>query len=239
TFLATALEGRSQGLPFVNIAQIVRKSALMLVARKSSGIKTPADFNGKRVMIWPEFRIQPMALFRKFDVHPRVITQRNTLNLFLRGGAEVASAMWYNEYHLLQNAGLDPDELTIFRYDTYGLNFPEDGIYCLEKTLKEKPEVCRAFVQASIEGWLYAFDHPEEALDIVMKYVNAAHMPTTRVHHRWMFNAMKDLIMPEGDRSLIGYLSEEDYLTVARELKASDMLEFIPEFKSFYENCAR
>jgi NitT/TauT family transport system substrate-binding protein len=239
TFLATALEERSKGSPLVNIAQLVQRSALLLVAKKSSGIKSPADFTGKTVTIWPEFRLQPMALFRKFDVHPRILPQRNTMNLFLRGGADVASAMWYNEYHLLQNTGLDPDELTLFHYDEYDLNFPEDGIYCLEKTLRDDPEKCRAFVRASMEGWLYAFHHTEESLDVVMRYVKAANMPTTRVHHKWMLSVMKEIIMPGGDPSQLGRLSEQDYMRVARELKAGDMIETIPDFKSFYENCAK
>ena len=35
----------------------------------------------------------------------------------------------------LLNAGLNPDELTSFFFHEHGLNFPEDGIYALEKHL--------------------------------------------------------------------------------------------------------
>ena len=41
--------------------------------------------------------------------------------------------MWYNEYHLILNAGVNPEELTTFPMADYGMNFPEDGIYCLER----------------------------------------------------------------------------------------------------------
>jgi len=69
----------------------------------------------------------------------------------------VASATWYNEYHTLINSGLDPDELTPFFFHEHGLNFPEDGIYTLEETLKRDPSLSCDFVKASIEGWVYAF----------------------------------------------------------------------------------
>ena len=132
-FLATALERRGKdGVPLVNIGQIVQRSSLLLVTRKSSGLDSPADFNGRKVSVWPEFKAQTEALFRKFNVKPRLLPQGATLNLFLRGGADAASAMWYNEYHTLLNSGVDEKELTIFRYDAFDLNFPEDGIYCRE-----------------------------------------------------------------------------------------------------------
>ena len=237
-FLSTAIEKRAQGVPLVNIAQMVQRSALLLVAKKDSGIKSPADFDGKTVTLWPEFSLQPKALFRKFGVKPRILPQRNTMNLFLRGGASVASAMWYNEYHLLLNTGLNEDELTFFHYDDYGLSFPEDGIYVLEETYRNDPEMCKGFVRATIKGWQYAFAHPEEALDIVMSYVKAASMPTTRIHHQWMLGVMKQIMLPEGDRTRMGYLSETAYTNVTHELKSAGIVATPPEYGVFYEDCA-
>jgi NitT/TauT family transport system substrate-binding protein len=127
--------------------------------------------------------------------------------------------------------------LTVFFYDQFGLNFPEDGIYCLAPTLKQDPDRCRRFVQASIAGWQYAFQHPEETLDIVMQRVTAAHRPTNRVHQRWMLNRMKDIMQPPGALPL-GTLTETDYLRVARELKDAGQINTIPAWNEFYENCA-
>ncbi|MDD5677448.1 MAG: ABC transporter substrate-binding protein [Kiritimatiellae bacterium] len=238
TFLASALEKRSRdGLPLVNIAQMVQRSSLLLVARKSSGIHSPADLQGKTVSLWPDFAVQPKALFRKFGVEPRVLTQGATINLFLRGAVDAASGMWYNEYHMLINGGLEAQDLTFFFYDQFGLNFPEDGIYCLAPTLKQNPDRCRRFVQASIAGWQYAFQHPEEALDIVMRQVTAANRPTNRVHQRWMLSRMKDIMQPPGAPAF-GTLAESDYSRVAQELKDAGQINAIPAWNDFYENCA-
>ncbi|HEY7535476.1 MAG TPA: ABC transporter substrate-binding protein, partial [Thermodesulfobacteriota bacterium] len=127
-WLSTAIQRRVHGVKLVNIAQIIQRSALMLVAKKSSGISTPEDLNGKKVGLWgADFKLQPQAFFRKYNLNVNIIPQSQSVNLFLRDGVDVASAMWYNEYHIILNSGLNPDELTNFFFNEYGLNFPEDG----------------------------------------------------------------------------------------------------------------
>ena len=236
--LTTGISQRARGEKLVNIAQIVQRSALMLVARKESGINTPQDMDGKKVGLWGEdFQGQPQAFFRKHGLKVRVIPQSATLNLFLRGGVEVASAMWYNEYHLILNAGVNPEELTTFMMADYGLNFPEDGIYCREDLAETHPERCRQFVGASLKGWQYAFEHPQEALDIVMQYVNAANLATDRVHQKWMLERMRDIIQPPGSDARPGVLLEADYRRVAEELKLNGLIKQIPTFSRFYVDC--
>jgi NitT/TauT family transport system substrate-binding protein len=238
-FLTDGIEKRTQGIKLVNIAQVVQRSALMLVAKKTSGITRPEDINGKRVGLWRhEFQLQPRAFFRAHNLGVKVIPQGGNLNLFLRGGVEVASAMWYNEYHQLLNSGVNPEELTTFLMADYGLNFPEDGIYCLEDTVKQHPQTCREFVAASIEGWKYAWAHPEEALDMVMRYVEAANEAVDRVHQSWMLARMRDIILPPGTNIPMGRLTPAAYERVAQDLQSSGMIKDIPEFSRFYQGLA-
>jgi NitT/TauT family transport system substrate-binding protein len=237
-FLTTAILKRAHGYKLLNIAQIVQRSALMLVAKKSSGILTPADMNGKKVALWgEEFQIQPRAFFQQHHLNVKILHQGSTMNLFLRGGVQVASAMWYNEYYRLLQAGVNADELTAFFLADYGLNFPEDGIYCLESTFKKDPAKCINFVQASIAGWKYAFAHPDEALGIVMKYVNAANLPTNRPQQKWMLERMADIIKPPGANVPMGTLHQETYEQVARALKKYGFIDQIPDFHQFYRDC--
>ena len=235
-WLSTGIRERAEGVEFVNIAQVMQKSALMLVAKRGNGITEPSDINNKKVGLWgPIFQIQPRAFFNKYNLKVEIIPQAYSVNLFLRDGVDVASAMWYNEYHTIINSGYDPEELTTFFFYDHGLNFPEDGIYTLHKTYKKDPKLSRAFIQASLEGWKYAFSNPQEALDIILKYMEKAHIPANRVHQQWMLARMKDLILVDHDKpGCIGRLNPEDYHRVAKGLKKEGMIERIPDFNAFY-----
>lgn len=238
-WLSTALQKRSRGVRLVNIAQIVQRSSLMLVAKKARGIRRPDDLEGKKVGLWgDDFRIQPEAFFKKYKVSVKAVPQSYSVNLFLRDGVDAASGMWYNEYHTILSAGINADEITSFFYSDYGLNFPEDGIYVMEETLKKDPTMACAFVKASIEGWVYAFDHPDKAIDIVLAYMRAANVPANRVHQKWMLERMKDIIMPSGKTGgTPGRLRKEDYERVGRELKAGGLIRDIPAIDTFAFGC--
>jgi len=237
-WLSTAIHMRDQGVRLINIAQTMQKSALMLVAKKSSRIMRPAHMQGKKIGLWsPIFQIQPKAFFKKFNLNVKIVRQSFSVNLFLRDGVDVASAMWYNEYHTILNSGLNPDELSTFFFHQYGLNFPEDGIYTLEETYRKDPDLCRAFVQASLEGWRYAFAHPGETLDIVMKNLESAYVPATRVHQKWMLERMRDLMLPDDAEIPMGRLFPSDYMRVADGLKENGLIKNIPDIKDFYRKC--
>lgn len=233
-WLTTALRHRADGCAVVNVAQIIQTSSLMLVATKASGIRTIPDMNGKKVGLWDgDLSIPPRALFGKFRVNVREVPQSQTVNLFLRGGIDVASAMWYNEYHTILDAGRDPDELSVFFLHDYGMDFPEDGLYTLESTLADDPVKVSAFVDASLEGWRYAFAHPDEALDGVLRRMAEAHLPANRVHQRWMLDRMRDLALPGGREDLLGVLDEQAYRSVARTLLREGVITSHPEYRDF------
>ncbi|MFC1576322.1 ABC transporter substrate-binding protein [Candidatus Omnitrophota bacterium] len=238
-WLSTGIKQRVAGLKLVNIAQIVQKSSLMLIAKKKSGINVPGDMNNKKIGLWDNiYQVQPKAFFKKYDLDVEIVPQSYTVNLFLRDGVDVASAMWYNEYHTILNYGYDPDELSTFFYHDHGLNFPEDGIYALEDTFNKDPELARAFVKASLEGWVYAFGHPEEAVDIVMQYMKDAHIPANRAHQEWMFEKVKELIVADNSVPM-GELRRSDYEKVAEVLLESGVIKEIPPFNQFYRDCRK
>lgn len=66
----------------------------LLIAKKSSGIKTPQDMNGKKVGLWgPIFQIQPKAFLKRYNLKVKEIRRSYSVNLFLRDGVDVTSAM--------------------------------------------------------------------------------------------------------------------------------------------------
>ena len=238
-FLSEALQQRDKGIKLINVCQLMKRSGFIMVAKKGSGIVKPEDLNGRRISAWENFQIQPRAFFRKYRINVTPIIQGATVNLFLRGGVDAASAMWYNEYHTILNSGWNADELTLFFFDQHGLNFPEDGIYALEENYKKDPDLYRRFVQATLEGWVYAFAHREEALDLTMKYIQEAKTGTNRVHQRWMLARMKDLMMPDGTTILQGALDVKDYERVTQEFLRNGLIRQAPPIREFFVDVSR
>lgn len=224
-WLGTALQRRAAGQPLVNIAQIVQRSSLVLVARKSAGIETIADLAGRKVGLWGgDLAVAARAFLDRHGLTVKAVPQSETVNLFLRGGVDVASAMWYNEYHTILNAGVDPDELTVFRLDGEGLNTPEDGLYTLSSTIARDPQLVDAFVRASLEGWDYAIAHPDETIDIILAQMREAKLPADRMHQTWMLTRMADVIRPAGAGAVTGELSRNDLDAVVTELQRTGAL---------------
>ncbi|MBN2017899.1 MAG: ABC transporter substrate-binding protein [Candidatus Cloacimonetes bacterium] len=240
-WLSQAIMLRSENEPILNICQMLQKSSLMLIAKKESGIETAQDFEGKVVSNWGgDFSIQPIAFFQKQNIEPTVIPQSFRIDGFLVGAIDITSAMYYNEYHKIMQAGIDEDELVTFFFTDYDLNFPEDGIYCREEIYHSNPDLCKRFVDASLKGWAYAFEHKEESLDLVMKYCREYHMQTNRSHQRWMLNAIETAMTYQVGDDLVnwGVLKKDDYYTVAEELLHQGLITTIPSYTEFYKDVA-
>lgn len=234
-WLSTAIQLRARGVPVVNLAQVTQRSALMLVAKKSSGIHTPQDLNNKKIAVWAgDFMLQPTAFFNQYGLTVQTVPLAATINLFMRDGVQATTAMWYNEYHSILNAGLDPDELVTFLFAEHGLNFPEDGIYCREETLRTRPGLARAFVEASLAGWEYAFAHPDSTVATMMRYRSEARFGTNRPHQEWMLKRMRDLILPEGTTRPGVKLERQDYNRVAKALVENGLITTVPKFEALY-----
>lgn len=234
-WLSQAIQNRSKGINLVNIGQIVQKSGLMFVARKFDGINKPQDLNGKKVSLWDgDLRLQGEMFIKKYGLNVTKIRQSYTINIFLAGGVNAIMAMWYNEYHTILNSGIDPEELSLFFFKDHGLNVPEDGIYTLEENYRKDPALSKAFVEASVKGWLYTFDHPEEAVDIVLGRMRSDKIPANKEHQKWMLKCIEQLMMTNGDMSKIGALSAKDYMTVSGMLKENGLIDKVTELGSFY-----
>ncbi|MEI6060570.1 MAG: ABC transporter substrate-binding protein [Bacteroidota bacterium] len=233
-WLVNAIELKDSGADIVNIAQLSTRSSLMLVAKKKSGISTLKDMNGKRVGIWTGFELQPKAFFKKYRLDVKIVPIGSTNNLFLMDGVDITNANWFDEYHSIINSGFDPDELSTFFFADYGFNFLEDGIYCLSDKLKKEPGLCSDFVKATLEGWKYAFENPEKAIDIVVKYAKNTNQPVNRVHQRWMLDRYKDLYIRKGETAINTTLPVNDYQFVGKALTESGLIKTIPSFGHFY-----
>lgn len=214
-WMPAALAAREKGLPLVNIAQPFKSSGMMLTCLKESGITDPAtDFAGKTLGVWFAGNEYPF------------LSWMSTLGLSTEGGAEgvtvlkqgfnvdpllqkqaaCISTMTYNEYWQVIDAGLTPEDLVTFKYEDQGVATLEDGLYVLEETLADEAKVTDlvGFVRASMRGWQYAAENPEEAAQIVLD--NDETGAQTLEHQTRMMTEIAKLL--EGSN---GSLDEADY----------------------------
>lgn len=179
-WMPAALAAREKGLPLVNIAQPFKSSGMMLTCRKDAGIETTADFAGNTLGVWffgNEFPflswMSQLGLSTEGGENGvEVLRQGFNVDPLLNGQAACISTMTYNEYWQVIDGGLTPEELVLFKYEDQGVATLEDGLYVLEENLADPAFVDRMerFVSASMQGWKWAEENPEEAAMIVLEY---------------------------------------------------------------------
>ncbi|ALI56126.1 ABC transporter substrate-binding protein [Celeribacter marinus] len=179
-WMPSALAARENGAPVVNIAQPFKASGMMLTCLKESGITGPEDFAGKTLGVWFYGNEYPFLSWMSQlglsteggDDGVEVLKQGFNVDPLLQKQAACISTMTYNEYWQVIDAGISADDLITFKYEDQGVATLEDGLYVLESTLEDdamKDKLAR-FVAASMEGWKWAEQNPEEAAMIVLEY---------------------------------------------------------------------
>ena len=153
------------------------------------------------------------VLQQSFDVQPLIQKQDDCIHV-----------MTYNELGQAYDAGYTPDKLTVFSYTAMGDNLLEDGLYALEPSLKNpafKDKLVR-FVRASMKGWAYAKDNPDEAADIVLD--NDTTGAQTKDHQLYMIKEVAKLL---GDSS--GVLDEAAYARTEKAVLDQKIITKKPE----------
>jgi NitT/TauT family transport system substrate-binding protein len=112
--------------------------------------------------------------------------------LLFNGGADAVSATTYNEYKLILDAGAKPEDLTMIDFNQEGTAMLEDGIFANEVWLRDPKNKAAAarFLRASLQGWRYCRDFPNECVDIVLRNASGS----DREHQSWMMAEINKLI---------------------------------------------
>jgi len=205
-WMPAALAARERGVPLVNIAQPFKRSGMMLTCRKETGITSPEQFKGKTLGVWFFGNEYPfLSWMSKLGIPTEggpdgvtVIKQGFNVDPLIQKQADCISTMTYNEYWQVIDAGIPEEELVVFKYEDQGVATLEDGLYVLEEDLQDPAFVDKMarFVKASMRGWDYARENPEEAAQIVLD--NDETGAQTEKHQVRMVGEIVKLLGPEG-----------------------------------------
>ena len=112
-----------------------------------------------------------LALLQKYDLPTTYLSQDFTMDGFDQDDITLASAMSFNELGLVINdydGGYKyGDTVGTIDMNDEGVAMLEDNIFCTKEFAKNNPNTVKAFVYASMKGWKYAVENPEEAAQIV------------------------------------------------------------------------
>ncbi|WP_376789305.1 ABC transporter substrate-binding protein [Thermoflexus sp.] len=214
---AVLLQRRADpGLPLVSIALIGQRGQQAFAALRSSGMRTPKDWEGKKVGYKgtppPDlFAIMEAAGVDRSRVElvnvgfdPRVLVQ---------GLVDVYPLFKSNEPYLLRQMGY---ELVIWDAADYGV--PTLGLtYATsEEQIQRDPDLLIRFLRAAIKGIEDARMNPEEAVDIVLKYAPQA----DRGHMRFMLETeLKDAESEVTRAHGIGWQTREQWAALYEILR--------------------
>ncbi len=223
-WMPSALAAREKGVKLVNIAQIFERSGMELTCRRDSGVTDPAQFKGKTLGVWFSGNEYPfLAWMAKLKLATdggkdgvTVLKQGFNVDPLLQKQAACISTMTYNEYWQLIEAGMKADQLLVFEYEDQGVATLEDGLYTTEAKLADPAMVAKLarFLKASLKGWQYARDNPDEAVKIVMTNDTAG--AQTVAHQRRMMGEVSKLLAPPSPK--MGTLDPAAYERTVREL---------------------
>ena len=218
------LAARDRGMPLKAIAQVVQYSGMRLLSWKKSDIRSASDLKGKKVAVWlAGNELELLATLAKHGIDPKrdvtIVPASLDMDLFLRHKVDAAAAMTYNELaQVLETVNpttgnlYESSDLNIIDFNKEGTAMLEDRIIVTEDWIKsaKNQDIAVRFLRASIKGWIYCRDHPDDALKIVLK--NA---PTPgKSHQAWQLNEINRLIWPSPRG--IGMMNAQRWLETAR-----------------------
>src|SRR5262245_32185455 len=218
-FLPGLLSARDQGVALVNIAQVFVYTGMRQIAFKSSGIRGAADLRGRRVSaVFGGNEFELLATLDKYKIDRNrdvtLVEQPFDMNLLLKKRVDASSAMTYNEYKQVLDAGVKADDLVVIDFNREGTAMLEDGIFTTAAWLKEPKhkEIAARFLRASLKGWEFCRDTPDECVDIVTK-----ESPVLgREHQAWMMAEVNKLIWgPPAPTNPVGKMDPEAFKRTA------------------------
>lgn len=211
----------AKGLAVKMVAGIYRRNPTAVVVLADSDIKSPRDLEGKTIAIstgaaqfqqWPAF-VKGCGLdaskIRVVNVDPAgsppalITGQVQAIAGFAQGfvpsievrGGKKARILWYADC---------------------GVSAESNGIIVHPDLIREDPALIRSFVAASLKGFLYARQHPDEAVAAVKKYAEATDNAITR---RELELSWSSWVTPNTAGKPLGWMSDKDWSATVAVLK--------------------
>jgi NitT/TauT family transport system substrate-binding protein len=170
-----ASNGIAKGMEIKTVASVYRGNPSAIMVLDDSPIKTPKDLEGRTLaMIAGSGQFQQWPAFVKgagLDAAKIKIVNLTPPSLgpaLISGQVDAIGGYVQSYVPIIEIRG--QKKVRSFWFSDYGVNVVSNGIIAHQDLIKSDPDLLRAFVPASIKGFLYARQHPDEAAATVKKY---------------------------------------------------------------------
>ena len=176
---------RAQGIEAKAVAMVYARAPFVLWTRADAQIRGPKDLEGKSIgspagasvrVLFPAF-----AKTAKIDaakVNWVTVDVTGLYPLLLSGKVNAIVDFELGWPTISKRAGEAGVKIVPFKFSDYGLEMYSNAILATDATIKDRGDLVRRFVKASLEGYKAAFADPKGAAEILAKTVPTLDVPS-------------------------------------------------------------
>jgi NitT/TauT family transport system substrate-binding protein len=172
------------GTPIKAVFMFYNKPPFSIVGRKSRGITTPKDLEGKKLGApapdgayaqWPIF-VQANGIdASKVTIENVGFPVREPM--LAAGQVDAITGFSFSSFINLKDKGVPVDDITVLLMSDYGVNLYGNAVIVNPKYAAENPEVVKGFLRALVKGLKETVKSPSTAVDSVIKRNDVAKKP--------------------------------------------------------------
>lgn len=169
---------RENGQNFVAVATIFRVNPVAITSLKKDNIQKPGDLAGKTVGTYSLdlsnysdlmfLAFMSRTGLQKDSMQYALIEDFYGANEIKSGRMDAMSGMFATDQQVMtRQAG---DEINLIYYKDYGVDVYINTIFVADEFLQSNPDLIARFTRATMKGYQYAVENPDEVAALAVKY---------------------------------------------------------------------
>ncbi|MBN1146554.1 MAG: ABC transporter substrate-binding protein [Anaerolineales bacterium] len=180
------LRANAGGEDWIAVAAIFGMNPFAVVYMPGSDISAPIDLVGKKIGVLSKDLALPrdqqlISLLKKLNIDPASVQLVPLMDYHGIGDLTIRRVQATSGF-LTSNRALNPDSIPLasIYYSDYGVPFYPNVIITDVKLVNEQPDLVQGFIRATLSGYRYALEHPEEAANLIHAYNQTADLELER-----------------------------------------------------------
>lgn len=229
-----------QGKDFVAVAAFYQQSPYAFATLKNSGIENPADFVGKKLGTKAgkvEQRLAYELLLTEYGIPKNKVEiievgfGTKEIEDLVQGTVDVIDLYRTDQSYFFEK---DAVAYNLIRPERFGVTVFNDVLVVRRDTLDEYPDMVKAFIEATLDGWHYALDNKQEAIDVTMEYITDPNYKDVE-YQRYILENSEPLIKPSTS-SLVGSINTLQMQKLYQNMKERGFLDGYFDVTRFYDS---